>query len=217
MQTYDANPITTTPRPASVTPAEVLPEWQRGLPVLSNSMVTLRELQLSDAPSLLTMLTSADVSRFISPPPLTIEGFERFIVCANGERQGGRYACFGVIPRGMETPVGIFQLRPLEPRFFAADWGFAIGSPFWGTGVFGASAEMVLEFAFETLGVHRLEARSVVGNGRGNGALRKVGAMCEGVLRRSLLKNGEYHDQHLWSILVSEWRMLRRGPSLTIN
>ena len=209
--TVAGSPITT------LAPPVAAPDWQQGLPVLANDRVTLRELQLGDAASLLTMLTSDDVSRFISPPPLTIEGFERFIMCANAERAEGRYACFGVLPRGMETPIGIFQVRPLEARFFAADWGFAIGSPFWGTGVFGSSAEMVLSFAFETLGVHRLEARSVVANGRGNGALRKVGAVCEGVLRRSLLKNGEYHDQHLWSILVSEWRLLKRAARVTIN
>ena len=201
---------------SALLPPLALPDWQQGLPLLANDRVILRELQLSDAPTLLAMLTSHDVARFISPPPLTIEGFERFIICANGERAAGRYACYGVIPRGVDTPIGIFQVRPLEPKFFAADWGFAIGSPFWGTGVFGAAAEMVLEFAFDTLGVHRLEARSVVANGRGNGALRKVGAVCEGVLRRSLLKNGEYHDQHLWSILEGEWRMLRRAH-MTIN
>ena len=192
-------------------------DWRLGLPDLTEFGVTLRELQLSDAPSLLSMLTTDDVSRFISPPPLTVEGFERFIVCANGERQAGRYACYGVVPRGLDTAVGIFQLRPLESRFFAADWGFAIGSPFWGTGIFSASADLILEFAFNTLGVQRLEARSVVSNGRGNGALRKVGAVCEGVLRRSLLKNGEYHDQHLWSILEDEWRTHRRGAKVTIN
>jgi ribosomal-protein-alanine N-acetyltransferase len=177
----------------------------------------LREVQLYDAASLLTMLTTGDEARFISPPPLTIDGFERFIMCANGERHAGRYACYGVVPNGLDTPVGIFQLRPLEPRFFSADWGFAIGSPYWGSGLFSASADLVLDFAFNTLGVHRLEARSVVANGRGNGALRKVGAVCEGVLRRSLLKNGEYHDQHLWSILHNEWRMQRRGAKVTIN
>jgi len=193
------------------------PQWKHGLPELRGLQVTLRELQLGDAPSLLSMLTSDDVSRFISPPPLTIEGFERFIVCANGERQAGRYACYGVVPRGLDTPIGIFQVRPLDAQFVAADWGFAIGSPFWGTGLFTASAELVLEFVFTTLGVHRLEARSVVSNGRGNGALRKIGAVCEGVLRRSLLKNGEYHDQHLWSILESEWRTLARGVNVTIN
>jgi [ribosomal protein S5]-alanine N-acetyltransferase len=192
-------------------------DWRAGLPVLANDRVTLREVQLSDAASLFAMLTTDDVARFISAPPTTIEGFERFIVCANAERQEGRYACFAVVPRGMDRPVGIFQLRPLESKFFSADWGFAIGSAFWGTGLFTAAAELVLDFAFTTLHVHRLEARSVVDNGRGNGALRKIGAVCEGVLRRSLLKNGEFHDQHLWTILNADWRRLRSGDELTVN
>ena len=62
-------------------------------------------------------------------------------------------------------------------------------------------------------GTHRLEARAALQNGRGNGALRKVGAVQEGVLRRSFLRNGEYLDQALWTILAggvargqSRWR-----------
>ncbi|PYR28662.1 MAG: hypothetical protein DMF92_13690 [Acidobacteria bacterium] len=47
-------------------------EWQRGLPVLTGESVTLRELRTSDAPSLFAMLTSEEVSRFISPPPATV-------------------------------------------------------------------------------------------------------------------------------------------------
>jgi RimJ/RimL family protein N-acetyltransferase len=192
-------------------------DWTKGLPVLSGQSVTLRELQLSDAPALLAMLTTEEVARFISPPPTTVEGFERFIVWANAERQAGRYACFAVVPAGMDTAIGIFQVRQLEPGFGTAEWGFAIGSPFWGTGLFQVCAEMVLEFSFDTLGVHRLEARAAVRNGRGNGALRKMGATCEGVLRRSFLRNGEYLDQHLWSVLDTDWREARENVYVTIN
>jgi [ribosomal protein S5]-alanine N-acetyltransferase len=192
-------------------------DWKDGLPVLTSGEVTLRELQLSDAPSLLAMLTTEEVARFISPPPTTVEGFERFIMWANAERQAGRYACFAVVPRGMSAAVGIFQVRSLEPGFATAEWGFAIGSAFWGTGLFAAGAELVLDFSFDTLHVHRLEARAAVRNGRGNGALRKVGATCEGVLRRSFLRNGEYLDQHLWSILDMDWRAMRRTLTVTIN
>ena len=198
------------------TPPTQEASWLAGLPVLRGEQVTLRELQMSDALPLLAMLTTRDVARFISPPPLTAEGFERFIICANAERHAGRYACFAVVPDGLDVPIGIFQLRPLDSKFFAADWGFALGSPYWGRGIFSAAADLVLEFAFDIVGVHRLEARSVVGNGRGNGALRKVGAVCEGVLRASLLKNGEYLDQHLWTILHNEWQRHRKG-AVTIN
>ena len=91
-----------------------------------------------------------------------------------GSVRAGAYACFAVTLKGYDTAIGIFQVRELEPGFATAEWGFAIGSAFWGTGVFKASADLVLEFAFDTLGVHRLEARAAVRNGRGTGALRKT-------------------------------------------
>jgi RimJ/RimL family protein N-acetyltransferase len=59
------------------------------------------------------------------------------------------------------------------------------------------------------LGVHRLEARAAVENGRGNGALAKVGAVKEGVLRRSFLRGGRYIDQALWSIVREDWRQAK--------
>jgi ribosomal-protein-alanine N-acetyltransferase len=180
-------------------------DWRAGLPVLSGGRVTLRELRTEDAPSLFAMLTTEEVARFISPPPTTVEGFERFIAWAHRMRQMGSYACFAVTLEGSDVAIGIFQLRELEPGFKTAEWGFAIGSPYWGTGVFVDSAEMVVRFAFETVGVRRLEARAALQNGRGNAALRKIGAVQEGVLRRSFVKNGEYLDQILWSILDEDW------------
>jgi RimJ/RimL family protein N-acetyltransferase len=198
-------------QPADTT-SVVTTDWRTGLPVLVGSKVTLRELRVSDAPSLFAMLTTEEVSRFISPPPTTVEGFERFIMWANRERAAGAYACFAIVPHGMDTAAGIFQVRQLEPGFGTAEWGFAMGSAFWGTGMFTDGARLVLEFAFETVGVHRLEARAAVANGRGNAALGKLGATREGVLRRSFLRRGEYLDQALWSILAEDWRFAVQVP-----
>jgi RimJ/RimL family protein N-acetyltransferase len=184
-------------------------DWKRALPMLTGSLVTLRELRLLDAPALLAMLSSEEVARFISPPPTTVEGFERFIAWTHRERAAGNYACFAVVPHGMDTAIGIFQVRQLEPGFGTAEWGFAIGSAFWGTGVFIDGARLVIDFAFDTIKTHRLEARAAILNGRGNGALRKIGAMQEGILRKSFLRNGEYLDQALWTILDEDWRAQR--------
>jgi RimJ/RimL family protein N-acetyltransferase len=184
-------------------------DWRQTLPVLTGSMVTLRELRLTDAPSLLTMLSTQDVARFISPPPTTVEGFERFIAWTHRERAAGNYACFVVVPHGMDAAIGIFQVRQLEPGFGTAEWGFALGSAFWGTGMFVDGARLVVDFAFDTIRTHRLEARAAILNGRGNGALRKIGAMQEGILRKSFLRNGEYLDQALWTILDEDWRAQR--------
>ncbi len=181
-------------------------DWRERVPVLTGSRVTLRELEIADAPSLFSMLTTEEVSRFISPPPSSVEGFERFILWAQRERAAGRFVCFAVVPQGTNTAIGIFQLRQIEAGFASGEWGFAIGSPYWGSGIFTEGARLVADYAFETIGVHRLEARAAVMNGRGNGALRKIGAVQEGILRRSFTKNGEQLDQVLWSILADDWR-----------
>lgn len=191
-------------------------DWRRRLPVLEGQSITLRELRLSDAVTLFSMLAAEEVARFISPPPSTIDGFERFIEWTHREREAGNYVCFGIVPRGMDEAVGIIQIRKTEPGFSTAEWGFALGSPFWGSGSFVEGADLVLDFAFDVIGVHRLEARAAVRNGRGNGALKKIGALQEGILRRSLLRNGEYHDQVLWAIIDTDRREARasRGPSV---
>ena len=197
------------PAPGLVSTSSVTTDWREALPVLIGSQVTLRELELCDAPSLLALLTTAEVARFISPPPTTVEGFERFIAWAQRERQLGTYVCFAVVPHGMRTAVGLFQIRQLEPRFATAEWGFALGSAFWGTGMFVDGAELAVDFAFEALGVSRLEARAAVANGRGNGALRKIGAVQEAVLRQAFMCQGHYIDQVLWSIVESDWRQTK--------
>jgi ribosomal-protein-alanine N-acetyltransferase len=191
---------------ASTTETVVSTDWQRGLPTLRGRQVVLRELRASDAPSLFALLTTEEVSRFISPPPSTVEGFERFIGWTLRQRAAGTYACFAVTVAGFDTAVGIFQVRSLEPGFETAEWGFAIGSAFWGTGLFQEGAALVLDFAFDTVGVHRLEARAAVKNGRGNGALQKLGAVQECRLRNSFLKDGQYIDQVLYAMLDTDWR-----------
>ena len=191
------------------TPQTVTTDWKAALPMLAGSSFTLRELRIEDAPSLRARLTTEEVARFISPPPTTVEGFERFIMWTQRERQAGNYVCFAIVPDGMTTAIGIFQIRALEPGFGTAEWGFAMGSAFWGSGIFAEGARLVLDFAFDVIGARRLEARAAVANGRGNGALRKIGAVQEGLLRRSFVRNGQHHDQVLWGILADDWRLQR--------
>src|SRR4029453_2147532 len=134
-----------------VSPSRVATDWRQVLPVLSGGTVTLRELRTSDAGALLELLTIEEVGRLISPPPTTAEGFERFIAWAQRERAAGRYICFAVVPAGMDTAIGIFQVRQLDPTFTTAEWGFAVGRAFWGSGVFMAAARLTIYFCFDTV------------------------------------------------------------------
>jgi [ribosomal protein S5]-alanine N-acetyltransferase len=181
-------------------------QWQRLLPVLHGAGFHLRELRRSDAASLFSMLTTEEVARFITPPPASVAGFKRFIDYTRRQRSQGAFACFAVVPQGLDTAIGIFQLRSLDGGCSTAEWGFALGSSFWGTGLFARTAALVMGFAFDEMGVNRLEARAMAVNGRGNGALRKVGAQKEALLRQSIAKGGRLHDEHLWAVVETDWR-----------
>jgi len=56
------------------------------------------------------------------------------------------------------------------------------------------------DFAFDGMGLEQLGARAAIENGRGNGALRKVGAVCEGVIANGLVLNGRTLDKYYWTV-----------------
>jgi len=204
-------------------------DWRSRLPVFSAGDVTLREVRATDAETLVSLLTTPEITRFISAPPRTAEGFEMFIAASQRMRAAGQGACFAVTLRDYDTAIGIFQVRQVSPSedeatqvggaIETAEWGFALGSPFWGTGIFEQCAALVMEFAFEHVRVHRLEARCAVKNGRGGKALLKVGAVAEGILRNAFLCGNEYLDQRLYAIIEHDWRACRdraRSARLTL-
>jgi ribosomal-protein-alanine N-acetyltransferase len=180
--------------------------WTSAIPVLMGEIVHVREVATADAAALAELLTDPVVIQHVSPPPRSTSAFESFIEWSQEQRARGRGVCFGIVPHGLGAAVGIIQVRALEPSFFTAEWGFALGSAFWGTGTFIDAANLVAQFAFESMGVHRIEARAVESNGRGNGALQKIGAKAEGSLARAFKRDGGYLTQMMWGLTADDWR-----------
>jgi len=92
-----------------------------------------------------------------SPTPLVVRA---------GPLRWEQIAAHGIVPAGQEEPIGIIQIWSLDSEFQTAEWGFVIDNAYWGTGLFVSAARLLVDFAFEALGVHRLEARAVSENGR---------------------------------------------------
>ena len=184
--------------------------WRDGLPVLEGKLVSLREVAYTDAP-VLSVLIGSDpkVTEHISAPPASVSAFHGFIAWAHRQRAAGKLVCYAIVPKGLEHAVGLFQIRKQQPNFFAAEWGFVLGSSFWGTGVFEDAAVLVADFAFDTLGAHRLEARAVTRNARGNGALNKIGAKGEAILRAGFKRDNLLLTQYLWTLRSVEWHERR--------
>ena len=114
-----------------------------------------------------------------------------FVRWTHRRRAEGAYVCFGIVPSGCSHAVGFVQVRALEADFRTAEWGFALGRPYWGTGTFREAATRVIDFAFDVLGVERLQARSAHDNHRCHAALRRLRATRIAVLRGAFEKDGE--------------------------
>jgi RimJ/RimL family protein N-acetyltransferase len=191
-------------------------EWHSGLPELVGERLTLRELRVSDASTLYSELTAPAVKRFIWAPPPGVAAFERFIEWSHEERATGKYICYGVVPQREEHAFGVFELRQLQPGFLRGEFGFVITPKLWEKRLFVDAARLLLDFAFRTVKVHRIEARATVDNDNGNAALERLGAHREGTLKEAFWRDDHFVDQYLWALLESDWsgRLEKRGGQL---
>jgi RimJ/RimL family protein N-acetyltransferase len=179
--------------------------WREELPPLMMRSVMLREPVLQDLGPLVDLLSIADASRFSLEYPVSDLAVSEFIDRAHRARAAGQAFTYVVTTNPSRVPCGLAQVRALDPSFEAAEWEATLAPSVRGSGVFLDVARLVGSFAFGVVGAQRLEARAGLQNGRANGALRKLGAVQEGVLRRSVRRGGEYLDQVLWSVLKEDW------------
>ena len=186
-------------------PSFDVPNWRTALPVLTARLVTLREPVPQDLGPLVDLLSVADATRFGIEDPNTEVGVQRLIERAGRDRAAGLSFTYAVSAGATRPPVGLIQVRPLDPTFESAEWECTLAPSARGTGIFVETVRLVGSFAFGSVGVRRLETRLLLQNGRGNTALRKLGAVEEGILRRSVRLHGEYVDRVLWSLLREDW------------
>jgi RimJ/RimL family protein N-acetyltransferase len=179
--------------------------WRNELPELAGRLVVLREPTGQDLLSLLDLLALKDATRFGVDEPITEAGVQELVERAARERAAGLSFTYAITLAGGRSLVGLVQVRQLDLLFEAAEWELTLAPSARGCGIFLEAARLAGSFAFGTIGAHRLEARVLLQNGRANGALRKLGAAQEGVLRRSARRSGEYFDQVLWSLLKEDW------------
>jgi RimJ/RimL family protein N-acetyltransferase len=178
----------------------------------------LREPVVADALALLTALPEGGLQEIVADPPsASVIGLETFIERVQRQRRAGTLACWAVVPSEGDVPVGLIGLRALDHAATLVEGVAVLADEFRGTALFQSAARLALAFAFDRMGVHRIEFRVDVQNGRANGALRKLGALQEGVLRRARISERDAHDQVLWAMLSSDWNAPHHTHSASIH
>ena len=86
----------------------------------------------------------------------------------------------------------------------SAELGYWLAEPFWGRGIMTWAVEEICREAFAAFDIVRIFAEPYAYNTGSRRVLEKAGFTLEGVLRRSVLKNGRMHDSCIYALLREE-------------
>jgi RimJ/RimL family protein N-acetyltransferase len=112
-----------------------------------------------------------------------------------------------------ERHVGFIDLRGISWRHRSATGGILIGErSAWGKGYATDAVRVRTRFAFETLGLHRVEGHTM--NPAMERVYEKAGYRREGTARQKVWRGGRWLDVGLFAILESDWASLSsNGPT----
>lgn len=179
----------------------------RPQPALEGRLVRLEPLAPEHvAPLMGIALATPDEFRLTSTP-LTSEERDPYFEGAFRAREEGRAFPYAVRLLATAEVVGCTRLAALEPRHRHCELGYTWFRPDQhGTGVNVESKLLLLDFAFERLGLVRVHLYTDTRNERSQRAIRALGATFEGVLRRHMIvRDGYVRDSMVFSITDLDW------------
>jgi ribosomal-protein-alanine N-acetyltransferase len=130
------------------------------------------------------------------------------------ERQLGTGFGFGIFFEGRfvgEITLSSIQRGPLQSAFI----GYWIDEAVAGQGLMPESVVMVMQYAFDSLRLHRIEINIIPRNGASRRVVEKLGLRFEGVAERYLEIDGVWEDHAHFAMTAEEW--LERAPELVTN
>jgi RimJ/RimL family protein N-acetyltransferase len=120
--------------------------------------LTLRLMQLEDAPSLHRIYQSKGVLRYFpNPIPPSLERVERFIIGQQTHWEQHGYGNWGIVPDGENIIIGWAGLQFL-PELDKTEVGFLLDRPYWGKGYATEAARAALRFGFQKVNLDHIIA-----------------------------------------------------------
>lgn len=121
--------------------------------------------------------------------------------------QSNREFSFGIFDYGSQQLIGHISLYSVKRLPYSSCFvGYSIDERFAGRGITTEAVRLVLEFGFQTLNIHRIEAYVAPQNLASVRVLEKSGFVREGLLRQLLFINGVWVDHYMYAILQNDFK-----------
>ncbi len=181
-------------------------------PVLENKRVLLRPLEKSDAALLFPRIASEpELFRFMTLQIKTEADLDRFIATALEERAQQKSIPFLVLDKQGDKVAGTTRFDNIVEQHKRVEIGWTfLASAFHGTGLNKAMKYLMLDYAFNVLGMNRVEMKANELNVPSRRAIEHLGATFEGVLRHHMInEDGSVRNSVYYSIIKEEWPEIR--------
>lgn len=174
---------------------------------LTTPRLTLRPLTAADIPALFAIFSHPEVMRYWSSPPYTEIAQARTMLlnCQEGYATG-EFLQLGIAQRDDAVLMGTCTLFALHAASRRAEIGYALGRPYWGAGYMHEALTALIDHAFNTLNLHRLEADIDPRNTASARTLERLGFQKEGHLRERWIVSDEISDSWIYGLLRREWQ-----------
>jgi RimJ/RimL family protein N-acetyltransferase len=175
---------------------------------LENEVVLLRPLRENDYEHLVTFsINEPDLWYYSLVPADSEENLKTYIYAALKGRTDNKEYPFIVFDKRTGKYAGSTRFYDIQLHHKTLQLGYTwYGKAFQGTGLNKNAKFLLLQFAFETIGVERVEFRADNNNKRSINAMKSIGCIEEGVLRSNCVAaSGIRRDSIVLSILSHEW------------
>jgi len=176
-------------------------------PILATNRLTLRPFRLDDAwdvERLAGMREIADTTLNI-PHPYPVGAANAWIQSHPPAWAGASNATFAIVETKTGKLVGAISLM-IKREHRRGELGYWIARDRWNNGYATEASQRVVDFGFESLGLHRIEARHFLRNPASGQVMQKLGMQKEGVERDWAIKWHRFESLAVYSILEEEWR-----------
>ncbi|MEN9685442.1 MAG: hypothetical protein RLZZ28_1228 [Bacteroidota bacterium] len=177
--------------------------------LLEDDCVLLRPLLPEDCKNLLIYaLEQPELWKYSLVKVAGEENLQAYINAAYTARKEGKEYPFIVYDKKKQEYAGSTRFYDIQLNNLTLQLGYTwYGRQFHGTGLNKHCKFLLLSFAFEKLGMERVEFRADNNNARSVAAMKSIGCTVEGVLRSNMIKaDGTRRDSIVLSILKDEWK-----------
>ena len=180
-------------------------------PILRSQRVYLRPAEREDIPTFLVWLADAEVSEGLATRAPWSRIAEETWFDELQKSQGKTIWHFVICLRDRERPIGFCALHDIDHVNGGTELGIGIGeTDEWDKGYGSEAMEVLLDFAFGELRLHRVFLHVFEFNARAIHAYERIGFQHEGAKRQAYYRHGRHHDMLVMGILADEWAARER-------